>query len=101
MLHSQYYLIRALACAGLVCSLWRLAPADDASKNGAKTAKEMKPYKVNISQTEVSFEMVPIPGGTFTMGSPESEKGRSADEGPTHRVKIEPFWMGKYEVTWD
>jgi formylglycine-generating enzyme required for sulfatase activity len=34
------------------------------------------------------------------MGSPESEKGRNADEGPQHPVTIRPFWMGKTEVTW-
>lgn len=62
---------------------------------------EMKGYKQVIPGTEVEFEMVPIPGGTFTMGSPEEEEGRAEDEGPQHDVKIEPFWMGKYEVTWD
>ena len=45
--------------------------------------------------------MVPIPGGTFKMGSPASEKDRKDDEGPQVEVKIEPFWMGKCEVTWD
>jgi formylglycine-generating enzyme required for sulfatase activity len=47
------------------------------------------------------FEMVPIPGGTFRMGSPDSEPGRQADEGPQHWVTVRPFWMGKTEVTWD
>ena len=36
-----------------------------------------------------------ISGGTFTMGSPDSEQGRKEDEGPQHQVKISPFWMGK------
>jgi formylglycine-generating enzyme required for sulfatase activity len=45
--------------------------------------------------------MVPIPGGTFWMGSPEGEKGRGDDEGPRHPVRVRPFWMGKCEVTWD
>jgi len=45
--------------------------------------------------------MLPIPGGTFTMGSPDSEEGRNPDEGPQHEVQIAPFWMGKHEVTWD
>ncbi len=35
------------------------------------------------------------------MGSPASEKDRKDDEGPQVEVKIEPFWMGKCEVTWD
>jgi len=50
---------------------------------------------------DVSFEMVPIPGGAFMMGSPDSEKGRGSDEGPQHPVQIKPFWMGKFEVRWD
>ncbi|MBM4075880.1 MAG: formylglycine-generating enzyme family protein, partial [Planctomycetes bacterium] len=67
----------------------------------AKTPEDMKPYKVTIRNTDVSYEMVPIPGGEFTMGSPDGEAGREPGEGPQHPVKIEPFWMGKYEVTWD
>ncbi len=45
--------------------------------------------------------MVPIKGGRYTMGSPASEAGRNDDEGPQHEVAIEPFWMGKCEVTWN
>jgi formylglycine-generating enzyme required for sulfatase activity len=45
-------------------------------------------------------EMVVIPAGEFTMGSPESEEGRSADEGPQHKVRIaRPFALGRYELT--
>jgi formylglycine-generating enzyme required for sulfatase activity len=64
------------------------------------SAADMKPYKETISGTGVTFEMVPIPAGEFTMGSPESEEGRKPDEGPPVKVKISPFWMGKLEVTW-
>jgi formylglycine-generating enzyme required for sulfatase activity len=48
--------------------------------------------------------MVMIPGGSFTMGSPADEPEHQSDEGPQHRVTIEPFAMGKTEVTfaeWD
>jgi formylglycine-generating enzyme required for sulfatase activity len=45
--------------------------------------------------------MVPIPGGSFVMGSPAGEEKRNADEGPQDEVRIAPFWMGKCEVTWD
>ena len=67
----------------------------------ARGAEEMKPYTEKIAGSDVSFDMVPIPGGTFIMGSPAMEKGRGEDEGPQHEVEIEPFWMGKFEVTWD
>src|SRR5438128_553553 len=50
---------------------------------------------------KVTFKMVPIPGGTFMMGSPSTEKSREADEGPQHPVTLRPFWMGECEVSWD
>jgi len=47
-------------------------------------------------------EMVTIPSGSFTMGSPASELGRRAVEGPQHSVTIGyAFAVGKYDVTFD
>ena len=50
-------------------------------------------------------EMVVIPAGRFTIGSPAGEAGRQDNEGPTHSVTIpQPFAVGKFEVTfahWD
>jgi formylglycine-generating enzyme required for sulfatase activity len=46
-----------------------------------------------------AVEMVRVPGGKFTMGSPDSEAGRFIDEGPQHTVSISSFYLGKYEVT--
>jgi len=65
------------------------------------TPEEFKPYAETIPGTQVKFEMVAIPGGTYQMGSPATEPHRPSDEGPQHPVTIRPFWMGKYEVTWD
>lgn len=62
---------------------------------------DMKPYTETIPGTQIKFEMIPIPGGVFLMGSPEDEAGRNPDEGPQHLVRIRPFWMGKCEVTWN
>jgi formylglycine-generating enzyme required for sulfatase activity len=52
-----------------------------------------------VRQVEATLEMVAIPGGCFTMGSPDSEVGRFSDEGPQHRVCIEKFKLAKYAVT--
>src|SRR5580704_12385160 len=60
-----------------------------------------KTYTESIPASKVSFEMIAIPGGTYLMGSPESEAKRSSDEGPRHPVKVGALWMGKLEVTWD
>ena len=57
-------------------------------------------YSEVIPGSEVRIRMVAVPGGTFQMGSPESEPYRRADEGPPHQVKISPFWMERAEVTW-
>jgi formylglycine-generating enzyme required for sulfatase activity len=64
-------------------------------------AAAMKAYSDSISGSDVKFEMLPIPGGEFLMGSPAGEAKRKDDEGPPRTVKIEPFWMGKTEVTWN
>ncbi|NEQ10431.1 MAG: formylglycine-generating enzyme family protein [Moorea sp. SIO4E2] len=47
----------------------------------------------------VELEMLAIPGGTFVMGSPETEQGHSDDESPQHQVTVKSFLMGKYPVT--
>ncbi|HTU24947.1 MAG TPA: SUMF1/EgtB/PvdO family nonheme iron enzyme [Pirellulales bacterium] len=61
----------------------------------------MRPYTEVIANTTVHFDLVPIPGGKFSMGSPADEPGHRADESPRHEVEVAPFWMGKHEVTWD
>ena len=48
---------------------------------------------------EALLEMVSIPGGRFLLGSPETEKKRSRNEGPQQSVKVNSFFMGKYPVT--
>lgn len=99
---------------GLRCGLWCVVlgagvavsaaepAAATASKPAlAKTEQEMQRYTQEIDGTEARFEMIPIKGGTFTMGSPASEAGHKDDEAPQRKVTIAPFWMGKHEVTWD
>jgi formylglycine-generating enzyme required for sulfatase activity len=84
---------RAAAAVGLALSLGALGRAAD-------PPPEMKPYTETIPGTSVTFDMVPLPGGTFRMGSPAAEAGRGGDEGPPHEVTVRPFWIGKHEVTW-
>ena len=45
------------------------------------------------------IRFVRLPGGSFEMGSPESEAGRFTDEGPVHTVSLSPFLIAKYETT--
>lgn len=49
---------------------------------------------------EVCPEMVVIPPGAYTMGSPAGEEGRTSNEGPHHEVRIgASLAVGRYEVT--
>jgi formylglycine-generating enzyme required for sulfatase activity len=59
------------------------------------------PYETRIPGSAISFKMVPVPAGTFLMGSAEKEAGRKPDEGPQKKVKLAGFWMGRCEVTYD
>ena len=45
------------------------------------------------------LEMVLVSGGTFTMGSPETEEARQPSEGPQHEVTVPTFFMGRFPVT--
>ncbi|MEM8910403.1 MAG: SUMF1/EgtB/PvdO family nonheme iron enzyme [Planctomycetota bacterium] len=66
-----------------------------------ESAAEIGDHSVTIPQTDISFDMVAIPGGVFRMGSPIDEADRQANEGPAASVRVSPFWMGRCEVTWD
>lgn len=48
----------------------------------------------------VTFKMLPVEGGTFTMGA-TAEQGSDADgdEKPTHSVTLSSYYMGETEVT--
>ena len=57
-------------------------------------------FSQQVPTNVVTTNMVWIGAGTFTMGSPLTETGRYADEGPQTLVTIsQGFWMGKFEVT--
>ena len=45
------------------------------------------------------MEFVYIPGGEFWMGCGERETACGDDEKPRHQLRVNGFWMGKYEVT--
>lgn len=84
---------------------------DDASETGAELARaltaageelaERRAYFTTLTTIpELGLELVRIRAGSFTMGSPLSEAGRSDYEGPQTRVTIsKAFWLGKHEVT--
>jgi formylglycine-generating enzyme required for sulfatase activity len=67
----------------------------------AERERELQP-KDSFRECDVCPELVVIPAGSFTMGSPNRERGRDRSEGPQHVVTFRsPFAVGKFEVTVD
>ena len=70
-----------------------------AAREDSIRAAERRPGRVFRDCGECP-EMVVVPAGSFTMGSPETEEDRWDDEGPQHQVTIAyPLAVGVYEVT--
>ncbi len=65
-------------------------------------AQKDKTYVQKVTGTPVSFTMVGVPGGKFTLGSRSILADK--DESPPVEVEVSPFWIGQHEVTfaeWD
>jgi formylglycine-generating enzyme required for sulfatase activity len=58
-----------------------------------------KPPAQTFRDCPLCPEMIVIPSGSFTIGSPASEKERSDDEGPRKQVHIRQFAASKYDIT--
>ncbi len=52
-----------------------------------------------ITVNGVSFVMVPVKGGTFTMGATAEQTGAYNDEKPAHQVTLSDYYIGQTEVT--
>lgn len=101
-------LLSLLVSLSLVCSLVGCSqPADQQTENSSATSDEAKEIiSLEVAEQEVSENpeknipknFVLIKGGSFQMGSPESEAWRSADE-TQHLVTVSDFYMSKYELT--
>ena len=47
----------------------------------------------------VSFTMIPVEGGTFTMGATSEMENPDDNEKPTHQVTLSSYYIGETEVT--
>ena len=83
--------------------------AQDVESLGGNPETGLEEIRVNLPgmpEGAVPLEMVRIPAGTFTMGSPPDERGRyypynpQEYDWPSHEVTLpEGFYLGQYEVT--
>ena len=58
-------------------------------------------FTENVPGTDISINMIAVPGGSFMMGAAKGEPFSKADETPQHKVNISRFFMSEVEVTWD
>ena len=61
----------------------------------AQGTNDTKTFDVN----GVSFTMIPVEGGTFTMGATSEQEDPFEDEKPTHQVTLSSYYIGETEVT--
>lgn len=84
-------LIIAIIIVGVISGLIYVMNKQD--ENGNETN--------NLGSTnnaELTNDLILINGGTYLMGSPETEMQRETDE-VQHEVKVSDFYIGRYEVT--
>ena len=74
------------------------AKAKEVQKEVVKSLKKEVEEKADLGNG-VSLDLIHIPSGKFTMGSPTTEVGRKNDETQHEVTLTKPFYIGKYEVT--
>lgn len=96
--------VAVAAVVGIVCAKFLSVGEDMEQKTERKTESAPQLVAVEGSRTftvnGVKFTMVPVEGGTFTMGA-TSEQGSDAeeDEKPAHKVTLSDYYIGQTEVT--
>jgi formylglycine-generating enzyme required for sulfatase activity len=100
-------LIISMACKGEARSQSAERPAvgvhlsEEPTSLSSESERTLKPGDT-FTECDRCPEMVVVPAGSFTMGSPASEAGRQVFEEPQHTVTIsKPFAVGKFHVTVD
>ena len=96
-------LLAIMACPLAMISCSSSTETKGSSDNVADTtAIDSVASDENVSFTvkDVTFTMVLVKGGTFTMGAtPEQGKDAVADESPAHEVTLSDYYIGETEVT--
>ena len=85
-----------LAAMLLMTFTFAACGGDDDDEKGDDTPKFPNQ---TITVGGVSFKMIAVEGGTFLMGSPESDAEADDDEKPQHEVTLSNYYIGETEVT--
>ena len=60
---------------------------------------ESNPNVLPITVNGITFNMIKVDGGTFTMGATSEQKNPDDDEKPTHQVTLSSYYIGESEMT--
>ena len=85
-----------LAAMLLMAFTFAACGSDDDDEKGVDAPKFQTQ---TITVGGVSFKMIAVEGGTFQMGSPESDAEADGDEKPWHQVTLSNYYIGETEVT--
>ena len=80
----------------MLCATFSACSDDDGQElgNPAPGAESL-----TITANGVSFVMVPVEGGTFTMGAAEGQSDAESNEQPAHQVTLSSYYIGQTTVT--
>ena len=67
----------------------------------AATVTSFENFVETVPGTTASINMIAVPGGSFAMGSSESEPFHKSNEAPQRQVEVSPFFMSEVEITWN
>jgi len=76
----------------------KLKPTSGSARRALDEARDKMKLTLDIGERQ-KVELIWVPSGRFTMGSPSGEEGRKPDE-IEHRVMLtRPFYIGRQEIT--
>ena len=82
------------------CALVSCGSDDDDSPKGTSSTSKPQTVTVENNGMNVSFKMMPVEAGTFTMGATDEQENPDEDEKPAHLVTLtEDYYIGETEVT--
>lgn len=80
--------------------LFRYGKKKEADRKADLVAVAADPQLQKQAADSIVADMVRVDGGTFTMGvSEERQRDASGSAVPAHEVTLQPFYIGRHEVT--
>jgi len=90
---------RTLIYVAALATYLGVTMATDTAASQDRPPKKYTETVTTKNGEKVSFEMVLIPSASFLMGSPVGRPGRGNNEGPQHKVRLNPFYLCTTETT--